>query len=84
MARAILFRWKSALTIGILFFGSLTTISAAPRSLDEGDDQYRFLVGLIDKEMYDMAAEEGTKFLRDHPRHEKVTLARYRLATELF
>jgi len=51
---------------------------------DDGDDEYRFLAGLIDKGMFEMAADEGTKFLRDHPRHEKAVLARYRLATALF
>ena len=62
----------------------LTGAPAAAGPADEGDDQYRFLVGLVEKEMYELAVDEGQAFLRDHPRHEKAPLARYRLATSLF
>ena len=56
----------------------------AAAAMDAGDDQYRYLVGLVDKGLYELAAEEAQAFLRAHPRHEKATLARYRLATALF
>ncbi len=51
---------------------------------DDGDEEYRFLVGLIDKEMYELAVDEAESFLRGFPRHPKAVLARYRLATALF
>ncbi|MCZ6599147.1 MAG: tetratricopeptide repeat protein, partial [Planctomycetota bacterium] len=51
---------------------------------DEGDDAYRFLVGLGQKGMHEMVVKEGESFLREHPRHKKTNLARYRLASALF
>ncbi len=50
----------------------------------QGDEQYQFLVGLCDKQMYEMAAKEGDKFLHDFPGHPKTDLARYRLASAQF
>ena len=56
----------------------------APTLRDAGDDDYRFLAGLIDKGMFEMAVDEAKAFLREHPNHGKTQLARYRLATALF
>ena len=39
----------------------LSAVSLAHSGSDDGDDEYRFLAGLIDKEMYDMAIVEGAK-----------------------
>ncbi len=51
---------------------------------DAGDEQYRFLVGLCEQGLFELAVKEGERFLAEHPRHAKVALARYRLATALF
>ena len=51
---------------------------------DDGDEQYRFLAGLVEKQMYELAVDEGKKFLREHPDHAKSALARYRLAGALY
>lgn len=48
------------------------------------DEQYRFLVGLADKGLHDLAVQEARNFLRDHAQHEKAPLARYRLANALW
>ncbi len=57
---------------------------ANAQSASDPEEQYRFLVGLIEKEMFELAAEEGLSFLREHDDHPKAPLARYRLATALF
>ncbi|MEW6074340.1 MAG: tetratricopeptide repeat protein, partial [Planctomycetota bacterium] len=51
---------------------------------DEGDDAYRFLAGLVAKEMYELAVEAGEDFLRRFPAHPEADLARYRLAAAFF
>ena len=51
---------------------------------DDGDDSYRFLAGLVDKGLFDLAAKEGNKFLEQHASHPKADLARFRLAGALF
>ncbi len=56
-------------------------VSAAP---DAGDDAYQFLFGLHQKGLHEMVVQEAEGFLRDFPRHEKRSLARYRLASALF
>jgi len=60
------------------------TTGPAAATPDEGDDQYRFLVGLIERGLYEKAVSEATAFLRDHSDHAKAPLARYRLGTALF
>ena len=52
--------------------------------VDEADDRYRFLAGLVEKGLHELAVEEAEGFLRDHARHPKADLARYRLASALF
>ncbi len=52
--------------------------------LDEGDEQYRLLAGLIEKGLFELAASEGEKFLSAYGSHPKSELARYRLATAQF
>jgi TolA-binding protein len=49
-----------------------------------GDDAYRYLAGLVEKGLFDLAVTEGTTFLREHPDHPQAAMARYRLATALF
>ena len=56
----------------------------ARESLDEGDDAYRFLAGLVEKGLFDLAIDEGRSFLERYPNHEKAPLARYRLGLAFF
>lgn len=51
---------------------------------DQGDDDYRVLAGLVERELWDLAVRDGEAFLRKHGAHPKRDLARYRLATALF
>lgn len=59
---------------------------ALPAAAQSGspDEQYRYLVGLADKGLHELAASEAQSFLRAHPQHEKALLARYRLANALW
>jgi len=65
----------------LIVLGLLVAPAAA---LDEGDDQYQFVVGLHERRMYEMAAREAERFLEDHSGHPKAELARYRLALSLY
>ncbi|MEM7308198.1 MAG: tetratricopeptide repeat protein [Planctomycetota bacterium] len=58
--------------------------SAWNRQAEDGDEQYRLLAGLADKDMHEMVVREGEAFLRRFSDHPKRDLARYRLATSLF
>ena len=60
------------------------SLLGATTTIDDGDEAYRFLVGLVEREMWEMAVDAAGSFLDEHPRHAKVHLARYRLATSLF
>ncbi len=51
---------------------------------DDGDDQYQYLFGLQREGMHELVVKEARAFLRDYPEHEKIDLARYRLALSLF
>src|SRR5690606_21075614 len=51
---------------------------------DEADDQYHFVVGLCEKEMFELAADEAQTFLERWPEHARADHARYRLASALF
>lgn len=51
---------------------------------DEGDEQYQYIAGLCERELWDLAAKEAADFLQSYRRHGKRDLARYRLATSLF
>ena len=55
-----------------------------PQGADSAEERYRFLAGLVEKGLNELAVEEAQKFLTDFPRHPKADLARYRLATALF
>jgi len=59
------------------------TLAFAPVQ-GEADDQYNFIVGLAERGRNDMVVKEAARFLEDYPRHAKVPLARYRLATAYF
>src|SRR5262249_42466240 len=50
----------------------------------DADEQYRFLAGLVEKGMNEMAVEQAQTFLRSFPDHPKAPLARYRLAGALW
>ncbi|MFT5688705.1 MAG: tetratricopeptide (TPR) repeat protein, partial [Planctomycetota bacterium] len=51
---------------------------------DAAEEDYRYLAGLVERELWDLAVTAGNKFLGDHRRSLRVSLARYRLATALF
>ena len=55
-----------------------------PAAFDEGEDSYAYLVGLIGRDLLDMAILEGQRFLERYPNHPRSMMARYRLATTLF
>ncbi|MSR63439.1 MAG: tetratricopeptide repeat protein [Planctomycetes bacterium] len=61
----------------------LANVSAAHAQAN-ADEQYRYLAGLVEKGMYELAAGEAQSFLRAFPKHEKAQLARYRLASALW
>lgn len=63
---------------------ALTAILLLLVPRDEADDQYQFIAGLCDKQMFELATEEAEKFLRRWPDHARSDHARYRLATALF
>jgi tetratricopeptide (TPR) repeat protein len=48
------------------------------------EEQYRFLVGLVERGLHEEAVREGTRFLRGHPDSPRAPLARYRLADALW
>jgi TolA-binding protein len=52
--------------------------------VDEGDEQYLFIAGLVEKGHHDLAVKEALTFLQEFPRHPKASLARYRLASSLY
>lgn len=57
---------------------------APPVPQGSADEQYRYLAGLVDKGLHELAVSEAREFLRAYPRHEKASLARYRLAGALW
>ncbi len=56
----------------------------APQATQSADEQYRFLAGLVEKGLHELAVEEAQEFLRAYAKHEKANLARYRLAGALW
>jgi TolA-binding protein len=60
------------------------TLAQAPAPAQSADDQYQFLVALEEKGLHDSLVREARLFLKDHPTHEKASLARYRLAGALY
>lgn len=69
---------------GVLFLTSFHRALAPSHGADEGDDRYRYVVGLLERGLTEMAVEEAQGFLRDFPAHPKIALARYRLGNALF
>ncbi len=59
-------------------------VLAVPLRADDADDRYRFLAGLVEKGLNELAVDEARGFLEEYPRHPKADLARYRLASALF
>ncbi|HEX6885553.1 MAG TPA: tetratricopeptide repeat protein [Planctomycetota bacterium] len=62
----------------------LVGLASLARAQGSADEQYRYLAGLVEKGLSELAVEEARAFLRDHARHEKAPLARYRLAGALW
>lgn len=56
----------------------------APQQGDSGEERYAYIVGLLDRGLYDLAITEAQQFLKAEPNHARATLTRYRLATTLF
>jgi len=52
--------------------------------LDDGEDAYAYIVGLLERGLDELAIDEAKKFLADYPQHARAEMARYRLATTLF
>ncbi len=66
---------------------ALTLLARPPlahATQSSADEQYRFLAGLVDKGLHELAVTEAQAFLQAHPKHEKAALARYRLAGALW
>lgn len=55
-----------------------------PSTRDAGDDQYQFVVGLLERGLPELAVDEARAFLERFGDHPKASLARYRLATALW
>ena len=68
----------------VLALALLARAPAPPLPQASADEQYRFLAGLVEKGMNELAVDEAQKFLRAYPEHEKAPLARYRLAGALW
>ena len=51
---------------------------------DGAEEDYRYLSGLVERELWDLAVKAGQEFLRQHTGDERETLARYHLAGALF
>jgi TolA-binding protein len=68
----------------LLRLTALAALAGDGRAQGSPEEQYRYLVGLLDKDMHELAIEEARAFLRDHARHEKSALVRYRLADALW
>ena len=58
--------------------------SVAARALDEAEEQYQLIAGLVERELHDLAVKEARSFLESYPSHPKAPLARYRLASSLY
>ena len=57
---------------------------AARQQGDSGEERYVYIVGLLDRGLFDLAITEAQQFLKEQPGHARATLTRYRLATTLF
>ncbi len=72
----------------ILLALALLSLSSARRAYGaqtrDAEEQYRFLAGLVDKGLHELAVDEARAFLRAHPEHQRASLARYRLGNALW
>ena len=57
---------------------------AVPSAVDEAEEQYQLIAGLVERGLHDLAAKEAESFLERYPDHPKAALARYRLASSLY
>ncbi len=75
---------RRALFVAVVLAGA--THAPAIASIDDAQDQRAYLTanGLLNRGLYDLAAEEYRTFLASHPEHEKAPLARYGLGVALF
>ena len=62
---------------GVLFiaFGCVASAMAATPADEQGSELYYSANGLYNRKLYDLAVEEYTKFLSEHPNHPKRTQA---------
>jgi hypothetical protein len=68
----------------VVLLASALLLPAAPPNAEDPDTQARFVAGLVEKGLFERAADEAEVFLRDHADHELAADVRYRLATALF
>ncbi|MGD8454072.1 MAG: tetratricopeptide repeat protein [Phycisphaerae bacterium] len=68
----------------LLVLAAVTQVAPADDTDAEADRAYLSANGLLNRGLYDLAAEEYRAFLSVHKRHEKVRLARYGLAVCCF
>jgi TolA-binding protein len=73
----------SALLVALALFARGSAAHAA-QSTASPEEQYRYLAGLAEKGMNELAVQEAQAFLHAYPKHEKANLARYRLAGALW
>lgn len=73
--------------LGVLPFSVTTARACAPAQQApkaSADEQYRYLAGLVERGLNELAVPEAREFLRAHPKHPKADLVRYRLAGALW
>ncbi len=63
---------------GVLTFGSVLVSPEDPL------EQYEFIAGLSSKGLHEQVVREATRFLEEHPRHDRSALVRYHLGGALF
>src|SRR5688572_9946589 len=62
-----------------------SSTAPVPRApVDEAEEQYQLIAGLVERGLHDLAAKEAGSFLERYPDHPKAPLARYRLASSLY
>jgi len=59
-------------------------LGAPALAQSSAEEQYRYLAGLVEKGLHDLAVREARDFLRQHPTDARAELVRYRLAGALW
>lgn len=60
------------------------SVHAAAAVQDAAERDYRSANGLLNRGMYELAVSEYRRYLREHPTHEKIAVARYGLGVSLY